>query len=91
MNRHQNLFQNIAIQIFQLAFSKGSEELLIKILIKVNILSHLKIAYQDLAYNNECAKLLKAESFMMNLKKFILSVHTALQVKILKVLKELLN
>ena len=81
MQRHQNLFQNVAIQIFEFALKNGSEELLIKLLIKANILSDLKIAYQDLASNNACAKLLKAESFMMNLKKFVLSVQWIFKVK----------
>lgn len=76
MYRHQNIFQNIALKIYKTAFQFGSEELVIKILIKSNMLSQLLIAYNDVCQNNnQCAKMLHAENFLVAVKEFIKEVN----------------
>jgi len=69
------MFLNLATKIFRITLRYGPEPLLLKILVKVNILSMLKTAYKDVSCDSTCAKMLRAESFLLSLKEFALDVE----------------
>ena len=68
------MFLNLATKIFRIALRHGPEPLLLKILVKVNIISMLKTAYHDLSCDSTCAKMLRAEPFLLSLKEFAFDV-----------------
>jgi len=68
------MFLNVATKIFRIALRHGPETLLLKILVKVNILSMLKTAYRDVCCDPTCGKMLRTESFLLSLKEFALDV-----------------
>ena len=74
--RHQNIFQNIALKVYKTAFKFGSEDLVIKILVKGNMASQLLIAYNDVIQNNnQCHKILHAENFMICVREFVKEIN----------------
>jgi len=65
------MFQNSALKIFEVALKHGSEELILLILLKANLLSPLLVAYRDVFQNGVLMKNFHIDNFTIALKKIV--------------------
>ncbi len=65
------MFQNSALKIFEVALKHGSEELVLLILLKANLLSPLLVAYRDVFQNGVLMKNFHIDNFTIALRKMV--------------------
>ena len=65
------MFQNSVLKIFEVALKHGSEELILLILLKANLLSPLLVAYRDIFQNGVLMKNFHIDNFTLSLKKIV--------------------
>lgn len=69
------MFQNLVLKIFEAAFKHGSEELILLLLLKANILSPLWVAYRDIFQNGFVMKKFHVDNFVSSLKKLVSYIY----------------
>ena len=69
------MFQNIALNIYKTIFKHGSEELLLQIFVKANLLGQLQIAYKDISQSNMCIKMFHGDDFIYSLKQLLTEIN----------------
>jgi hypothetical protein len=84
--RHQNIYQNLILRILEAAFKHGTEELILLVLLKGNLLSPLVVAYKDIYQNGTLMNKFHVDSFMLSLKRIISYINYIEDVKDLLIL-----
>lgn len=77
------MFQNLVLKIFEKAFKYGSEELVLLLLLKANLLSPLLVAYHDIFPNGFLMKSFHIDSFVSSIKKLVSYVQYVEDVSII--------
>lgn len=72
--RSSDIFLNITYNLLTLAFEKGTEETLISILFKINVIGSLFNAYDEFIKNEVADKNCNIDSFLFFSKKIVKSI-----------------
>ena len=69
------MFQNLVLKIFEAGFKHGSEELVLLLLLKANLLSPLWVAYRDIFQNGFLMRKFHVDNFVSSIKKLVSYIY----------------